>query len=99
VESQWVEVEIETALEKERKLRERNLKHEVLFPLRLDNSIMQLDIGWAADIKRARNIGDFCNWKDHDSYIKGRKRLLRDLQMKDSDQHTPNNSLESSSKR
>ncbi len=87
VESQWVEVEVETALEKERKLKELHLKHEVLFPLRLDNSILQLYIGWAADIKRARNIGDFCNWQDHDSYVKELKRLLRDLQMKDSD-HT-----------
>jgi hypothetical protein len=33
----------------------------------------------AAAIKRVRHIGDFTDWKDHDSYRKAFDRLLRDL--------------------
>ncbi|HYM11537.1 MAG TPA: hypothetical protein VEU62_12440 [Bryobacterales bacterium] len=31
-------------------------------------------------MRRDRHIGDFTNWKNHDSYKKGFDRLLRDLQ-------------------
>jgi hypothetical protein len=34
---------------------------------------------WAADLRRTRHIGDFTEWKDHDSYQKAFERLLRDL--------------------
>ena len=33
----------------------------------------------AADIRRTRHIGDFTDWKDHDSYQQALKLLLRDL--------------------
>lgn len=74
IDSDWVEKEVETAFEKERKNKET-----VLFPIRLDNTVMGCDTGWAADIKRSRNIGDFTEWKDHDAYKKAFDRLLRDL--------------------
>jgi hypothetical protein len=74
VASDWVEKEVETAFEKERKNKET-----VLFPIRLDNAIMDCETGWAADIKRTRHIGDFGRWKDHDVYKKSFDRLLRDL--------------------
>jgi hypothetical protein len=32
-----------------------------------------------AKLRRQRNIGDFTNWKDHDEYVKGLERVLRDL--------------------
>ena len=74
VNSPWVQDEVEAALERER--REGRL---VLFPIRIDDAVMQTDKAWAASIRRTRHIGDFSNWKDHDSYQKAFQRLLRDL--------------------
>jgi TIR domain/Pentapeptide repeats (8 copies) len=74
VESAWVEKEVETALEQE-----RQQKRTILFPIKLDNSVMKIESGWPADIKRTRNIGDFQFWKNHDQYKKAFDRLLRDL--------------------
>lgn len=74
INSDWVEKEVETAFEKEKKE-----KRTVLFPIRLDDSVMQTDEAWAADIRRTRHIGDFREWKDHDKYQKAFERLLRDL--------------------
>jgi len=74
VASPWVEKEVETAFEKE-----RQQKRTVLFPIRLDDAVMDTDQAWAADIRRTRHIGDFRNWKDHDSYKKAFDKLLRDL--------------------
>jgi hypothetical protein len=34
---------------------------------------------WAASIHRQRHIGDFTDWKNHDSYRRAFERLLRDL--------------------
>jgi hypothetical protein len=78
VKSPWVEKEVETAFENE-----RQQNRTVLFPLRLDEAVMETDQAWAADIRRTRHIGDFRNWKDHDSYKKGFDRLLRDLKSGD----------------
>jgi uncharacterized protein YjbI with pentapeptide repeats len=74
VNSGWVEKEVETALENE-----TTRKETVLFPIRLDDTVMNITTGWPADIKRARNIGDFKEWKDHDAYQKSFARLLKDL--------------------
>ena len=51
----------------------------VLFPVRLDNSVMKTNQAWAADIRRTRHIGDFTKWKNHDAYLKAFKKLLKDL--------------------
>lgn len=77
VASGWVEKEVETAMERE--LRENKL---VLFPIQLDDAVMRVASGWAADVRRARHIGDFRNWKSHDAYTKAFERLLRDLKGK-----------------
>ncbi|MGA2862954.1 MAG: toll/interleukin-1 receptor domain-containing protein [Verrucomicrobiota bacterium] len=74
VESNWVEKEVEAAFERER--RENRL---VVFPIRVDQAVMDVEGGWAADIRRTRHIGDFRKWKDHDAYAKAFERLLRDL--------------------
>lgn len=66
---------METAFEKERK----NPGNTVLFPIRLDDAVMDTDKAWAADIRRTRHIGDFTDWKNHDSYKSNFDRLLRDL--------------------
>jgi uncharacterized protein YjbI with pentapeptide repeats len=74
IDSDWVEKEVETAFEEERKR-----KTTILFPIRLDSAVMDTDQAWAADIRRTRHIGDFTHWKDHDAYQKAFERLLRDL--------------------
>ncbi len=53
--SPWVEEEVEAALEKERKQRGKL----VLFPIRLDDAVMNTDQAWAASLRRTRHIGDF----------------------------------------
>lgn len=72
--SAWVEKEVETAFEKERKQ-----GRTVLFPIRLDDAVMDAEEAWAADIRRTRHIGDFRGWKRHEEYKKAFERLMRDL--------------------
>lgn len=75
VKSAWVEKEVETAFEKERCQDNK----PVLFPIRLDDAVMETDQAWAADIRRTRHVGDFTRWKEHDDYQRAFQRLLRDL--------------------
>lgn len=72
--SEWVEQEVETAL-----ARERREKRTILFPIRLDDSVMKIETGWPALIKNSRNIGDFRKWRSPEAYQKAFDRLLRDL--------------------
>jgi TIR domain len=74
VASQWVDQEVATAL-----ARERQQGTTILFPIRIDNTVMTLETDWPALIKNSRNIGDFRRWKTHDVYQKAFDRLLRDL--------------------
>jgi hypothetical protein len=77
--SEWVEGEVEAALE-----RERREKKTVLFPIRLDDAVMQSSIGWASHIRQTRHIGDFRGWKDRDSFETAFARLLKDLKSEES---------------
>ena len=52
--STWVEDEVEAALEKERRQ-----QRDVLFLVRLDESVMQTSKAWAAKLRRTRHISDF----------------------------------------
>lgn len=72
--SDWVEQEVETALD-----RERRESRTILFPIRLDNTVLKIDAGWPALIRNTRNIGDFCRWKNYDSYQQAFGKLLQDL--------------------
>lgn len=74
IESKWVEDEVEAALEKEARQ-----KRGVLFPIRLDNIVMQTTQAWAATLRRTRHIGDFSKWTDPQAYQTAFERLLRDL--------------------
>lgn len=76
VRSQWIEQEVETALGKE-----RNLGCDVLFPVRLDNAVMNLKSGWPALIRNTRHIGDFCQWRNPVRYKETFIRLLDDLRV------------------
>jgi hypothetical protein len=79
VNSQWVEREVQAAFEKERRQ-----STTVLFPVRIDDAVMDCPYGWAAEIRRTRHIGDFRKWRDRDSFQKSLDRLLRDLRAQDS---------------
>lgn len=74
IKSEWVGDEVEGALEEESKS-----NRLVLFPIRLDDTVLNTRDDWAAKIKRRRHIGDFSNWKDKSSYRKAFERLMRDL--------------------
>jgi hypothetical protein len=77
--SNWVEAEVEAALD-----RERREKRTVLFPIRLDDTIEETPVAWASHIRRTRHIGDFVGWKQHDSYQTAFARLLDDLRASES---------------
>ena len=81
--SRWVEKEVETAFE-----RERRENKTVLFPIRLDDAVIHSTEAWAADIRRIRHIGDFTGWEQHARYVKRFERLVRDLKAKPDDKAT-----------
>jgi hypothetical protein len=74
INSEWVEDEVESAYEQEQK---RNTT--VLFPIRLDDAVMDTEKAWASKLRRSRHVGNFIEWKDHDSYQKSFDRVLKDL--------------------
>jgi hypothetical protein len=76
VASDWVEGEVTRALDEE-----RTRKQVVLFPVRIDDAVMQTSEAWARLLRGQRNIGDFTSWKDHDGYQKSFERLMRDLRV------------------
>ena len=51
--SAWVEGEVEAALEKVGRQ-----QREVLFPIRLDDAVMQTSQAWAATLRRTRHNGE-----------------------------------------
>src|SRR5215831_5361102 len=79
--SDWVEGEVTRALDEE-----RTRKQAVLFPVRIDDAVMQTSESWARLLRGQRNVGDFSRWKEHDSYQKSFERLMRDLRVEKSGQ-------------
>jgi hypothetical protein len=73
IRSDWVEDEVTRAFEEE-----RMRKQTVLFPIRIDDTVMRTAQAWAVNL-RARHIGDFTRWKEHVAYQKSFERLMRDL--------------------
>jgi len=80
IESDWVEAEVETALEEE-----RLWKRTVLFPIRMDDGVVETDQAWAAHIRQTRHIGDFRDWRDPDAYQQAFARLLRHLEVENAE--------------
>ena len=74
--SKWVQREIEIALKKEDKE-----EQTVLFPIRLDDSIMTSNASWATSIRNTKHIADFRYWSNDDEYQKALSRLIRDLKI------------------
>lgn len=79
VASTWVEEEVEKATDKERQLRSQGHKRTVLFPIKLDDTVMQTTTAWAADVRRLWHIGDFIGWHDSACYQRAFTKLLGDL--------------------
>ena len=78
VKSRWVEREVNAARE-----REERANRPVLFPIRIDEAVMEAPQPWAADVRRTRHISDFRDWHHHPAYQTAFDRLLRDLKAKD----------------
>jgi hypothetical protein len=72
--SDWVEDEVNKAYAEER---DRN--ETVLFPIRIDDTVMTTPEPWARKLRDQRNIGGFCAWEKPAEYQKSLERLLRDL--------------------
>ena len=58
---------------------ERRRNQLVLFPVRIDDTVMTTLEPWAVKLRDQRHIGDFRQWKDHDAYQQAFDRVLRDL--------------------
>jgi hypothetical protein len=78
--SDWVEGEVTRALDEE-----RTRKQVVLFPVRIDDAVMQTSEAWAGLLRGQRNIGDFTRWEEPDKYQESFERLMRDLRVKPQD--------------
>lgn len=76
--SEWVENEVETALEEERLSPDRR---SILFPIRLDDTVMKTELAWARMVRRDRHITDMSGWSNKASYRRGIERLLQDLRV------------------
>lgn len=74
IESQWVEEEVDAALDWEH----RHPGTSLLFPARLDGQVFQTEKAWAVTV-RQRFIGDFQRWHEDAAYQRAFERLLRDL--------------------
>jgi hypothetical protein len=74
IRSEWVEFEVESAMEKEQISRKT-----MLFPIMADRSVLISETAWAAGIRRTRHIGDFCDWQTRQEYDLAFAKLLRDL--------------------
>ena len=72
--SEWVEDEVNKAYAEE-----RSRKATVLFPIRIDNTVISTAEPWAVKLRDQRNVGDFRQWKKPAEYQKSLDRLLRDL--------------------
>jgi hypothetical protein len=56
----------------------RSRKETVLFPIRIDDTVISTDEPWAVELRGQRNIGDFRQWRKPAEYQKSLDRLLRD---------------------
>jgi len=74
IDSDWVEDEVNTAYAEE-----RERKKIVLFPIRIDDSVMTTNEPWASKLRDQRNIGNFLKWTEPGEYNKSVDRVLRDL--------------------
>jgi len=75
VNSAWIEREVDAVLHQEIKRGQ-----DVLFPIRLDNAVLESSAGWATRLQH-RHIGDFTGWQDEAMYQEAFSTLLRHLKV------------------
>jgi TIR domain/Pentapeptide repeats (8 copies) len=76
VDSGWVEDEVATAFAEGHKRGET-----VLFPIRIDDTVLETEKAWAARIRNRLHIGDFTQWRDRNAYEKALEHLLGNLRL------------------
>jgi uncharacterized protein YjbI with pentapeptide repeats len=72
--SDWVRDEVERAFAEE-----RDRGDMIIFPIRLDDTVIRSHAAWAIKIRDNRHIGDFRSWREDAMYRASIERLLRDL--------------------
>ena len=72
--SSWIEKEVTKAVEAE-----GDAGRSILFPLRLDNAVLEQKDGHLGSLLRGRHIADFTRWQDDEAYRRSFSRLVRDL--------------------
>jgi len=77
IKSNWVAYEVERALNKE----PQGIPN-VLYPVRIDPTILTCEKPWAKIIKETRHIGNFEHWTNPQQYEENFKLLLRALNTK-----------------
>ena len=75
VNSAWIEREVDAALHQE-----IQRGQDVLFPIRLDNAVLESHAGWATRLQH-RHIGDFTGWQNETAYQEAFTTLLRHLKV------------------
>ena len=70
----WLSKEVTIAIEEERKRKEA-----LLYPIRLDSTLMSVKESWAKTIRRTRRISDFVFWEDTNSYRRALTQLFREI--------------------
>jgi hypothetical protein len=73
--SEWVEDEVNAALDREKKE-----DRSILFPVTLDEALWKTDRAWVRSLTHKRHICDFTKWTEPQAYRPALDRLLRDLQ-------------------
>jgi hypothetical protein len=74
INSCWVKHEVQIA-----EAREIIQNRTILFPLKLDQVVMQTSKDWAVRLRESRHIGDFTRWQDNAAYQQSFTTLLRHL--------------------
>jgi hypothetical protein len=70
--SKWVKYEVNRA-----RNREIEQDRTILYPIRLDDTVLNSTSGWAADLRAYRHIGDFTGWQDGAAYEEAFTKLLQ----------------------
>jgi uncharacterized protein YjbI with pentapeptide repeats len=81
VSSRWVQVEVTRAVEEEQRR-----GRVVLFPVLLDDAVMNAREHWASELRGRSNVADFRRWKDSQKYAANFQSVLQQLKRSDSSQ-------------
>ncbi|MGI9002678.1 MAG: TIR domain-containing protein [Pseudonocardia sp.] len=72
--SPWVHLELQRAM-----TLEDQQAREIVMPIGIDHEALGSSSRWVAELVRERQIADFHNWQDENSYRRSLRHLVRDL--------------------